>query len=126
MTGPDMVSQATRSGIVVGDQLRREVERTFRRSRRSIDLLLGRDEPPVGLTPKDTIYARGPRRLYRYRPMVDEVYRVPIIFVMSLISKPYILDLVPGQSFVEYLLQQGFDVYMVDWGVPRPDRKSTR
>lgn len=60
-------------------------------------------------------------RLYRYRPMTDEVYRVPIVFVMSLVSKSYILDLVPGQSFVEYLLQHGYDVYMVDWGVPRAE-----
>ena len=106
--------------------MRREAERTVQRSRRSIDVLLGRDDPEVGLTPKDTVYARGTLRLYRYRPMVDEVYRVPIIFVMSLISKPYILDLVPGQSFVEYLLQQGFDVYMVDWGVPRPQDRAMR
>jgi polyhydroxyalkanoate synthase len=103
------------------DQLRREARLTVERSRHSIDVVFGRKEPEVGLTPKDTIYSRGTLRLYRYRPVTDEVYRVPIIFVMSLISKPYILDLVPGQSFVEYLLKQGFDVYMIDWGVPRAE-----
>jgi polyhydroxyalkanoate synthase len=45
---------------------------------------------------------------------------------MSLISKPYILDLVPGQSFVEFLLRHGYDVYMVDWGVPRPEDHKLR
>jgi polyhydroxyalkanoate synthase len=45
---------------------------------------------------------------------------------MSLVSKSYILDLVPGQSFVEYLLRQGFDVYMIDWGVPRPEDHTMR
>jgi polyhydroxyalkanoate synthase len=103
------------------DQLRRETRLTFDRARQSIDVVLGRKEPDVGLTPKDTIYERGTLKLYRYRPVTDEVYRVPIIFVMSLISKPYILDLVPGQSFVEYLINQGYDVYMIDWGVPRPE-----
>jgi polyhydroxyalkanoate synthase len=95
----------TNAGLT--DQLRREARLTVTRSRRSIDVVLGRKEPDVWLTPKDTIYSRGTMRLYRYRPMTEEVYRVPIIFVMSLISKPYILDLVPGQSFVEYLLKQG-------------------
>jgi polyhydroxyalkanoate synthase len=65
-------------------------------------------------------------RLYRYRPQVADVYRVPLVLVMSLISKPYILDLVPGQSFVEFLLKQGFDVYMVDWGSPRPEDRNLR
>lgn len=116
-----MVTQQTDTRSLVVEQLRREVRLTTERARRSIDVLLNRNEPAVGLTPKDTIYSSGTLRLYRYRPMQDEVYRVPVIFVMSLISKPYILDLVPGQSFVEYLLKQGFDVYMVDWGVPRAE-----
>jgi polyhydroxyalkanoate synthase len=121
-----MVTQATDTGFALVGEACREAERTFERSLRSMDVLLGRKEPEVGLTPRDTVYARGTLRLYRYRPMADEVYRVPVIFVMSLISKPYILDLEPGQSFVEYLLQQGFDVFMVDWGVPRPEDHKLR
>jgi polyhydroxyalkanoate synthase len=54
------------------------------------------------------------------------VYRVPVVFVMSLVSKPYILDLAPGQSFVEFLLRNGFDVFMIDWGVPRAEDKKLR
>ena len=97
------------------------VKRNLDRFRRSADVLLNRDPPVVGATPKDVIYAKGTARLYRYRPVCDEVYRIPIVLVMSLISKPYILDLSPGQSLVEYLLREGFDVFMVDWGVPRPE-----
>lgn len=121
-----MVTQATQSGLEVAGQFGREARRTLSRSSHSLDVLLGRREPDVGLTPKDTIYSRGTMRLHRYRPVTDEVYRVPVIFIMSLISKPYILDLVPGQSFVEYLLREGFDVYMVDWGVPRPEDRTLR
>ena len=42
----------------------------------------------------------------------------PILLVMSLVSKPYVFDLRPGNSFVEALLARGFDVYMLDWGDP--------
>ncbi|MFN0096722.1 MAG: alpha/beta fold hydrolase [Dehalococcoidia bacterium] len=83
-------------------------------------------DPGVGLTPKDTIYSRGTLKLYRYRAQSDEIYRVPVLLIMSLVSKPYILDLTPGQSLVEYLLKQGFDVYMVDWGIPRDQDKGLR
>lgn len=99
------------------------VRRNMERYRRGMDVILDRDPPPVGATPKDVIYANGTLRLYRYRPMSDEVYRIPLVLVMSLISKPYILDLSPGQSLVEYLVREGFDVYMIDWGVPRPEDK---
>ncbi len=116
-----MVIETAATDRSLTDQFRREVQLTMERSRRSLDVVFRRSEPEVGLTPKSTIYSRGTLRLYRYHPLVAEVYRVPLIFVMSLISKPYILDLVPGQSLVEYLLRQGFDVYMVDWGVPRPE-----
>ena len=121
-----MVTQAADSTFAVTGQMGREAARTVDRVLSSRDVLLGRNEPEVGLTPKDLVYSRGTLRLYRYRPMVDEVYRVPIILVMSLISKPYILDLVPGQSFVEYLLKQGYDVFMMDWGVPRPEDHALR
>jgi polyhydroxyalkanoate synthase len=73
------------------------------------------------MTPKDVIYSRGTLQLYHYHAMTDEVYRIPVVLVMSLVSKPYILDLTKGFSFVEYLVRNGFDVYMIDWGVPRAE-----
>ncbi len=105
----------------IGAIVRTEVERTIQRSVRGIEVLLNRDQPEVAKTPKDVIYARGTMRLYHYHPMSDEVYRIPVVLVMSLISKAYILDLTPGLSFVEHLLRNGYDVFMIDWGVPRPE-----
>lgn len=78
-------------------------------------------ETAMGVTPKDTIYARDTLKLYHFRPMTNEVYRTPLLFVTSLVTKPYILDLMPGQSLVEYLLRQGYDVFMLDWGSPRDE-----
>jgi polyhydroxyalkanoate synthase len=103
-----------------------QLDRNRERAKKGLDILLAREEPPVGITPKDVIYSRGTLRLYHYRPWTDEVYRVPVVFVMSLVSKPWILDLTNGQSFVQHLLQQGFDVFMVDWGIPRPEDKKLR
>src|SRR3990172_376925 len=69
------------------------VRRNLDRVRRGMDVILDRESPVVGATPKDILYAKGTQRLYRYRPVTDE----------------------------EYLLREGFDVFMVDWGVPRPE-----
>ena len=44
-------------------------------------------------------------QLYHYRPLSDEIYRVPILIVMATTNRGYILDMVPGQSFIEFLLE---------------------
>jgi polyhydroxyalkanoate synthase len=106
-------------------RVREEIERALQRGVKGVQYLRS-DPPDVGLSPKDEIHARGTLRLYRYRPMADEVYRVPVLLVMSLVSKPYIFDLTPGQSLIEFLLKRGYDVYMIDWGEPRPDDSGLR
>src|SRR6202021_669345 len=32
----------------------------------------------------------------------------------------------PRQSFIEFLLKRGYDVYMMDWAAPKPEEKSLR
>jgi polyhydroxyalkanoate synthase len=44
---------------------------------------------------------------------------VPLLLVFALINRPEIFDLRPGSSLIEFLLDEGFDVSLVDWGVPR-------
>ena len=56
--------------------------------------------------------------------MTDELYRVPVLIVTSLVNQPYILDLAPGQSMVENLVRKGFDVYMIEWGRPRMEHQA--
>ena len=51
---------------------------------------------------------------------------MPILIVMATTNRGYILDMVPGQSFIEFLLNRGYDVYMLDWTAPKPEEKSLR
>jgi polyhydroxyalkanoate synthase subunit PhaC len=79
---------------------------------------------PLGVTPRETVYSQGTLKLHRYKPLADSVYRVPLLIVTSLVNQPYILDLVPGQSMVEHLLRQGYDVFLIEWGRPRREHSS--
>jgi polyhydroxyalkanoate synthase len=99
------------------DRVRRDVERNALRARNGIRLVAGADRPGVGLTPKDVVWQRGRTQLWHYRS--DDVrHSPPLLIVFSMISRSYILDLTPGNSFVEQLLAAGFDVYLLDWGEP--------
>ena len=72
----------------------------------------------TGQTPREVIWTRNKATLYRYLPSAETRFPVPLLLVYALIDRPFIRDLIPGNSFVEYLVKQGFDVYLLDWGVP--------
>ncbi len=101
-----------------------EMQRAMLQTMKTFDVLTTQQGARVGQTPKDVLWQRGTAKLYRYRATTPTVHPVPLLMVHSLISKPYILDLIPGNSFVEYLVGQGHDVYLIDWGTPRPEDKS--
>ncbi len=69
-------------------------------------------------TPRTLVWSHGKARLYRYGTGADDRLPVPVLLVYALILRPYILDLVPGRSLVEALVARGFDVYLLDWGIP--------
>jgi polyhydroxyalkanoate synthase len=78
--------------------------------------------PEVGKTPADVVHTENKWRLLRYRPSPKgRVHRTPIVMVPSLINRHYVLDLMPGKSFIEWLVDQGHDVYCIDWGTPGPE-----
>jgi polyhydroxyalkanoate synthase subunit PhaC len=98
-------------------RVRRDLGRTLLRARNGVKYVGGIDRPKVGTTPKDTVWKRDKVELWRYRS--DEVTTAtPVLLVMSLISRSYILDLYPGMSFIDNLRKEGLDVYLLDWGVP--------
>ncbi|MHC2242926.1 PHA/PHB synthase family protein [Bradyrhizobium elkanii] len=109
----------------ISERVQSEVQRAIQRSIKGVEYFSS-SGPSLGSTPKDVLYSRGTMNLYHYRPLADEVYRVPVLIVMATTNRGYILDLVPGQSFIEFLLKRGFDVYMLDWTAPKPEEKSLR
>lgn len=89
-------------------------------------LLLQALEVDTAATPNDVVWSRGPARLVRYRSGSPRRHPVPVMLAYPPILRSYILDLVPGTSLVEYLLAEGFDVYLLDFGVPgSADRQIT-
>jgi polyhydroxyalkanoate synthase len=106
----------------VQDRIQTEVQRAIQRSIKGVEYF-STSGPTLGSTPKDILHSRGTMNLYHYRPMAKEVYRVPVLIVMATTNRGYILDLVPGQSFIEFLLKRGYDVYMLDWIPPKPEER---
>ena len=98
------------------------IERQVLRARNGLAYLAGTNRPAIAQTPKDIVWRRDKAQLWRYRHAEGEGVTVapPILIVHSLVSKSYVLDLMPNNSMIRYLLGEGFDVFLLDWGVADP------
>ncbi len=72
----------------------------------------------VGATPHEIVYREDKMRVLHYESDVPKRFRTPIVLCFALVNRPYILDLLPNKSVVQQFLRAGFDVYLIDWGVP--------
>ncbi|MEA2312745.1 MAG: poly[(R)-3-hydroxyalkanoate] polymerase subunit PhaC [Solirubrobacteraceae bacterium] len=106
-------------------EIMREMERNALRLQNGIKLALGMEFARVGPTPKRTVWSSGKVELWHYDTEPGAVrYGPPILLVPSVVSRSYVFDLHRGNSFVEHLLEAGFSVYLVDWGVAGPEESA--
>jgi polyhydroxyalkanoate synthase len=91
--------------------------RTPRAAIEFTNVLLTTGDAQIGRTPRDVVWTHRGTTLYRYRSS-NRTHAIPVLLVFALINRPEIFDLRAGNSFVQHLLDQGFDVFLVDWGVP--------
>jgi len=104
----------------INRRVKTEIDRALQRNIKGLDFVTATKQA-VGAMAKETLVRRGTLQLYRFKPLVNDVYRVPIVIVSPTSNRGYVFDLARGQSLVEYLLLQGYDVFMIDWMPPRKD-----
>ncbi len=103
-----------------------EYQQVYKRFKKATEVLTTEPQPEVGLTPKEVIWTKNKAKLFRYISNEPKKHRVPLLMVYALINKPYILDLTKGSSLIEYLVNRGFDVYLIDWGTPGYEDKEMK
>jgi polyhydroxyalkanoate synthase len=86
---------------------------------KAVQIMSNPPEVDVGTTPADIEYRLNNVKLLHYKPLSDNQEPIPILIIYALINRPYILDLQPDRSVVKSLLENGFDVYLIDWGEPQ-------
>lgn len=85
---------------------------------RGLKTLANIKEIDIGTTPREAVYREDKLTLYRYKPIIDRPQTCPLLIVYALVNRPYMLDLQPDRSLIKNLLEQGLDVYLIDWGYP--------
>ncbi len=90
----------------------------FNKFVKGIEILLESPDFSVGTTPSEVIYTEDKMKLIHYIPTTQKQYKTPILVIYALVNRYYILDLQPDKSVIKKLLNDGFDIYIIDWGYP--------
>jgi polyhydroxyalkanoate synthase len=98
--------------------LAEETENAQERAQRASELLRGPLDTDIASTPYEIVYEEDRVKLKHYLPTAPQTNSTPLLIVYALINRETMLDLQPGRSVVQSLLNAGIDVYMVDWGYP--------
>ena len=80
--------------------------------------LLNIKDVEAGVTPKELVYEEDKVQLFHYQPAVKGVCPVPLLVVYALVNRQYMMDIQDDLSLFRKLLDQGIDLYVIDWGYP--------
>ncbi len=100
------------------EKLAEESERTQERLRKAKDVLLGELDTAIATTPYDVVHQIDRVKLKHYTPKRKKTLKTPLLVVYALINRETMLDLQPGRSVVQNFMNEGIEVYMIDWGYP--------
>jgi polyhydroxyalkanoate synthase len=101
-------------------KLAEDADKTQERVQKAKDVLLSELDTAIATTPYEVVYEEDRVKLKHYYPVLpkSKLMKTPLLVVYALINRETMLDLQPGRSIVQNFLNDGIDLYMIDWGYP--------
>jgi polyhydroxyalkanoate synthase len=77
----------------------------------------------IAATPGEVVFENELFQLIQYTPTTDKVASEPLLYVPPLVNRFYMIDLVPRQSLVKWLVDEGRTVLVISWVNPTEAHK---
>lgn len=76
---------------------------------------VGRD---LAVTPGKVVFQNELMQLIQYDGTTEKVNRTPLLLIPPWMNKFYVMDLRPGNSLIQWLVDQGHTVFVISWVNP--------
>lgn len=80
-------------------------------------------EVEIATTPKDLVWQNDLVKLYHYKRETPAKVKIPVLVSFAMMNRHDVLDLQPDRSLMKKLLDEGLDIYIMDWGYPKRQHK---
>ncbi len=77
----------------------------------------------VAATPGAVVFENQLFQLIQYTPTTEKVAAEPLLYVPPLVNRYYMIDLVPRQSLVKWLVDEGHTLFVISWVNPGNELK---
>ena len=118
-TNPQVIHETIQSGgqnLVKGmDHLMRDIKSGQMKMTDTEAFEPGRN---LALTAGQVVYRNTLIELIQYTPTTKKVYETPLLFIPPWINKFYILDMQPQNSLIKFMVDSGFNVFVISWKNP--------
>lgn len=103
-----------------------ELVSTFEKLSKGYETLQQIDNVDVATTPKDQVWECDKVKLYHYKRETPAKCKIPVIVSFAMLNRQDVLDIQPDRSLIKKGLDEGLDIYIMDWGYPtKADRYLT-
>lgn len=80
------------------------------------EVLQNIEEIDVATSPKELVWKRDKVKLYHYENPHRIKSKIPTIISFAMLNRHDVLDIQPDRSLIRKLLEEGLDIYIMDWG----------
>ena len=95
-----------------------EMGKTISKLQKGYETLQNIREVEVGSTPKTLVWQMDKVKLYRYNRSSPAKCKIPVLVSFAIMNRHDVLDLQPDRSLMKKFLDEGLDIYIMDWGYP--------
>jgi len=95
-----------------------ELTSTTQKLAKGYETLKNIREVSVATTPKELVWQKDKVKLYHYLRETPAKSKIPVLVSFAMLNRHDVLDLQPDRSLMKKLLEEGLDIYIMDWGYP--------
>ncbi len=109
--------------MVNSSEVLQEMLKTSEQLVKGYETLQNLGEVEVATTPKELVWQSDLVKLYHYKRDTPAKSKIPVLVSFAIMNRHDVLDLQPDRSLMKKLLEEGLDIYIMDWGYPQKQHR---